>query len=242
MFWIETPPAKSRLPSRYRKSRILARSALAAVLALPCGLVQADSKLFAPWVGTDLKGIPCKTEGGQGYGPFDYTDPANQGRTLTIVTDHHFTPSMEALQTGNTGVTIAGDLAYTIRAIPNHHRALYTAIRYWFSGDSTGPYRLEKLQAPECLLQRARHFAPRDYKLAMLEAIYLHKRGLLEKAKERYEEAEAHLEYKGELYYNFGLLYFDMKNYQEARRYAELAREEAYPLPGLDRKLKGVGF
>ncbi len=220
---------------------MLVRGALAAALALPYPVVHADSNLFAPWVGTDLNGAPCKTEY-QGYGPFDYTDPANQGRTLTIVTDHHFTPSMEALQEGNTALTIAGDLDYTIRAIPNHHRALYTAIRYWFLGDLAGPYQLNKLQAPECLLNRARHFAPHDHKLVLLEAIYLHKRGLFQKAKERYEEAEAHLEYKGELFYNFGLLHFDLKDYEEARRYAELAREEGYQMPGLDRKLKRVGF
>ena len=221
--------------------RALPTYALAGVLAIACGEADADSMLVAPWVGTDLNGVPCRTEG-QGYGPFDYTDPANQGRTLTIVTDHHFTPAMEALQHGNTGVTIAGDLAYTIRAIPNHHRALYTAIRYWFLGDSTGAYKLEKLQAPECLLQRARQFAPRDYKLLLLEGIYLHKRGFLQKAKERYAQAEENLEYKGELYYNFGLLYFDLEDYAQARRYADLAREQAYPLLGLDRKLKKVGF
>src|SRR5678816_4417104 len=56
------------------------------------------------------------------YGPFDYrTD--RTGTTLSIVEDNHFTPAVEQLISGITS-SVGGEIDYTLRAFPNHHRAL----------------------------------------------------------------------------------------------------------------------
>jgi hypothetical protein len=62
-----------------------------------------------------------------GYGPFDYrTD--RTGTTLSIVEDNHFTPAVEQLISGITG-SLGAELDYTLRAFPNHHRALLSLVR-----------------------------------------------------------------------------------------------------------------
>lgn len=67
------------------------------------------------------------------FGPFDYRDPEARGEPLRLVESAHFTPSVESLVKGNSG-TVAGDLDYTLRAFPNHHRALYSVAQYAFRG------------------------------------------------------------------------------------------------------------
>ena len=212
----------------------------AALFALNVGSVNAQTSAVAPYVGEDLSGKPC-TGNPQGYGPYDYTDPANRPKHLPLVEGAHFTAQVESLQKGRTALPIAGDLDYTLRAFPNNHRALYTAIRYWFQGDESGPYP-NTIPPPECYLQRAKNFAPHDPKILLLEGVYLHKRGRLEDAKKCYEQAESRLDYKGELYYNMGLLSIDLKEFDEARDYADKARAVGYPLDGVNQKLKRLGY
>jgi hypothetical protein len=63
-----------------------------------------------------------------GYGPFDYrkTDAARR----SIVEKFHFTSKVETLRGGSTASTPGGDLAYTLRAFPNHPSALMATIRF----------------------------------------------------------------------------------------------------------------
>ena len=64
------------------------------------------------------------------YGPFDYTNPTHFRERLPIVETYHFTLKVETLEAGETGTEPGGDLDYTLRAFPNHHRALYAMGRY----------------------------------------------------------------------------------------------------------------
>lgn len=63
------------------------------------------------------------------YGPFDYTNPDDFKNKLPLVEIAHFTPKVEGLMGGKSGY-LWGDLDYTLRAFPNHHRALYAFVRY----------------------------------------------------------------------------------------------------------------
>ena len=54
------------------------------------------------------------------YGPYDYRSSRDK---LAIVEAAHFTPDVEALRSGSTG-QLGGDIDYTLRASPNHPRAL----------------------------------------------------------------------------------------------------------------------
>jgi len=184
------------------------------------------------WSGTDFSGAPCEIVQGQtSYGPFDYTNPEHFRDKLPIVTGAHFTRDVENLVRGKSG-SIQEDIYYTLRSFPNHHRALHSLVRYQLNNESARP----KLQiAPECFLDRAIAFKPTDRNVYMIYGIYLHARGKLDDAEQKYKLAEALSDpsTSAELFYNLGLLYVEMGDYESARRYARMAYEGKYPLPGL---------
>lgn len=93
---------------------------LVCILALSA-FSEASFSASAPWVGETLNKTVCQGKG-QGYGPFDYTSPTDR-KHLGIVEHYHFTSDVEHLRKGASG-SIALDLDYTLRAFPNHHRAL----------------------------------------------------------------------------------------------------------------------
>ncbi|MEL7448527.1 MAG: hypothetical protein AAFN78_04915, partial [Pseudomonadota bacterium] len=67
------------------------------------------------------------------YGPFDYTNPDHVAKKLDRVERAHFDKGVENLKGHLTNAggkaQLKGDIAYTLRAFPNHHRALYAMIR-----------------------------------------------------------------------------------------------------------------
>jgi len=97
------------------------------------------------------------------YGPFDYTNPSDREKKLPIVEKFHFTPSVETLVHGNSS-TVAKDLDYTLRAFPNHHRALYAMLRYQLKnkGPAGARYTIE------CYFDRALRLAPKDGEVYVL--------------------------------------------------------------------------
>ena len=64
---------------------------------------------------------PCGPIFGVGYGPFDYRTESKE--TKERVESAHFTADVESLKKGATGL-LAQDIDYTLRAFPNHPRAL----------------------------------------------------------------------------------------------------------------------
>ena len=94
---------------------------IAAVLMTYGGLAMGA----APWVGVDLKGKNC-TGKITGFGPYDYRTAPEHIKNL--VEGRHFRPDVEYLRGGEAGaisplLEIPGNLDYTLRALPNHHRA-----------------------------------------------------------------------------------------------------------------------
>lgn len=170
------------------------------------------------------------------YGPFDYTNPVHKRDKLPIVETHHFNTDVENLVRGQSG-SVIGDLDYTLRAFPNHHRALYAVARYQLRVGRIGkPFR-----SAECYFDRAIRFKPNDGVVYMLYGIYLHRKGDLKQALEQYNHALALMPKSAEAHYNLGLLNVDLKDYQAARANALRADELGYPLPGLKNKLRKLG-
>ena len=172
------------------------------------------------------------------YGPFDYTDPEIRAAKLPIVERFHFSPKVENGESS----TIMGDLDYTLRAFPNHHRALYAVARYQLKH----PHKPgSKYYSADCYFKRAIRFKPDDGIVYLLYGIYLHRLDKLQDALTQYQEAEKFIK-EGpeltELHYNLGLLYADMGDYKDAKVYAEKAYAAGYPLPGLRDKLKRAGM
>jgi tetratricopeptide (TPR) repeat protein len=168
------------------------------------------------------------------FGPFDYRDPAARGEPLRLVESAHFTPEIESLTKGNTG-TVAGDLDYTLRAFPNHHRALYSISQYALRGGGQGSNL--PLRSADCYFQRAIAFRKDDETVRMLYANYLSKRKQVAAAREQYEEALRLAPNSPEVNYNAGLFFLADGDLDSAKKYARVASEGGYPLIGLHRKI-----
>lgn len=193
----------------------------------------------APWVGGDLNGLRCDG-GGQGFGPFDYLSTEDKATNLEIVEKNHFLPVVENLIHGMTSTTPEGDLNYTLRAWPNHHRALLSIIKYQFNiKDKLMPGKLTT--PPECYLQRAIHFSPNDTVTYSLYAYYLRKMGLLDKAFSMYEKVMQMEPKNPKFAYSFSLLLIDMKKYDQALENAKIAYASPKTPIGLKRKLEKLG-
>lgn len=190
----------------------------------------------APWVGETLDGRRCTGGDSRGYGPFDYT--IHQGELLARVDNNHFSSQVEQLIRGDTTRHPMGDVNYTLVRFPNHHRALYTAVRFSLGESSHGS--LDSYPA-ECYLQRAIRFSPDDSVPHMLYGLYLHRLGQLDESLEKYEAAKALAPQDANLLYNMGLVYFEIGDYEKSHQHAVEAYTRGIELPGLRRRLQEAG-
>lgn len=173
------------------------------------------------------------------YGPFDYRKAASlPAETLNVVERNHFTASVEQNIKGMSG-TLGGDLDYTLRAWPNHHRALAAMSRQGLIEKS--PQARGARYPIECYFLRAFEFAPDDGVAHSVFATHLSANG-------REKEALAHARRAVELEpanpvlnYNAGLAYMKTKDYDKALMYAQKAYSLNFPLPGLKDKLIALG-
>ncbi len=172
------------------------------------------------------------------YGPFDYRKAPSLPFEIHMVEHAHFTSDVENNIKGATSY-IAGDIDYTLRAWPNHPRALAAMSRQ---------SKLEKQITPQgakypvdCYFLRAFEFAPDD---GTPHAVYGNH--LLSKGKEDLAMAEFKRAVQLEpdnptINYNAGLAYFRAKDYDKALLHAKKAYAMKFPLPGLKNKLIAVG-
>ena len=200
------------------------------ILALCIGLLGASPFSVLAQAGRNACG-----ELGNAYGPYDYRSDRDK---LPIVEIAHFTPEVEALIRGLSG-HIGGDIDYTLRAFPNHHRALLTMMRL---GE-----RMKTVQPPaakytiDCYFQRAVRFKPDDTTTRMLFANYLHKNGRSAEANQQMEQTLALAGENPFTHYNAGLVYLDLKNYEKALHQAHTAYALGFTRPELREALKKAG-
>ena len=210
------------------------------VLSLSLSLVCA--KVWArDFNGVDLEGRPCHIT--DGYGPYDYTNPQHRSQNLPVVEANHFTPEVEQLIHGKSSGTVFGDLDYTLRSFPNHHRALFAIIRIATEPGNKGRGAVGTLTTPpECYLQRAVRFKPDDGKVYLLFGLYLHKLGKLPEAEAYYRNAVKLMPNSAEAHYNLGLVLTDQQKFAEAVPVARKAYQLGYPLAGLRKRLAAAGL
>lgn len=162
------------------------------------------------------------------YGPLDYR--TTHGHAKFRVESVHFTPEVENLIRGRTSY-LAADIDYTLRAFPNHHRALLAMMNYSLKIGLDKPqgarYRVE------CYFDRAIRFRPDDGAAHMLYGFFLLKKGRDAEAIEQLNKAHDLSGEDANINYNLGLAYFKLKEFGRALEYAHKAYAGGFPLPGL---------
>lgn len=176
------------------------------------------------------------------YGPFDFTNVAHKREHLGVVEEFHFDRGVESLRghakSGYNPGTLAGDIDYTLRAFPNHHRALYTLTRYWTELERPDRMRY----SADCYFRRAMRFQPKDHTVLMIYGIYLKRLDKLDQAIEQFETALTLAPEAAEIHYNLGLVRLEEGNTKAAVKHARIAYEKNYPLPGLANRLRRSGI
>lgn len=172
------------------------------------------------------------------FGPFDYRERSANADSFHLVESAHFTADVENGVRGSSA-TVGADLDYTLRAIPNHHRALAAMSRLSARG--------KVLMVPgakypvECYFDRAMRFAPDDGSVRAAYGNFLYAEGKSERAFTLFRQAADLEPDNAAINYNLGLAYFNKKDYDNAQRYAKKAYQKEFPLPGLKSKLQAVG-
>ena len=169
------------------------------------------------------------------YGPFDYRTHRSG---LEIVENHHYTPRVEALISGQSG-SLEQDLNYTLKSSPNHHRALLSLSRYTLRAKDRQPAGFE--WPLECYFDRAIRFKGDDPVVRMIYAQFLGQT-------KRVPAASAHLDVALTLgaesaftQYNAGLIFLEMGEFERALAQAHRASGLGLKNPDLETKLRQAG-
>lgn len=169
------------------------------------------------------------------YGPFDFYVDRDK---LPIVESNHFNAGVEFFRKRMTG-PFGGDIDYTLRAFPNHPRALAAMVRLG---------ELEKADRPQganytvqCYLERAIRFRPNDASARLMIASYLIKHGREADADGHLGIAVANAGDNGNIHYNIGLVFYRLKRFDEALFHAHTAYRLGFDLPGLKNLLVSAG-
>ena len=171
-----------------------------------------------------------------GYGPYDYRTDHTK---LPIVTGAHFTAPVEALIRGTSATRPGGDIAYTLRAIPNHHRALLSMMKLGEKEKTSKPFG--STYTVECWFERAIAFRPDDSIVRMIYSGFLNSKGNLKDANSQLEFATAYAKDNAFTHYNIGLHYFDLKNYDKALLQAHKAVGLGFDHADLRNQLTAAG-
>lgn len=171
------------------------------------------------------------------FGPLDYRSAPRAD--IDIVERYHFTSKVQSLIAGSTSLTPGGDLGYTLKVFPNHHRALMVAMKYAEKTKKDPPPEL--MYSIQCWFDRAERFRPDDSVVQALYGTFLIRNGNTKEGLARLEHSIEMGGENGNIYYIIGLAYFDAKMYDKSLESAHRAYQLGFTLPGLKFKLKKVG-
>jgi tetratricopeptide (TPR) repeat protein len=207
---------------------------------------------WAVLLALSFAGGACAQVSSAGCGPIEQTaldyrpekfkqgagDTQRHSDFVQRVEQYHFKPETEALIRGTSG-DIGGDLDFTLRYFPNHHRALISMVRL---GEKLNNPQPRGARYPvECWLERAVRFAPDDTVSRLIYVSYLSKRGRMPEATAQLEKAEASAQDNPFSHYNVGLFYFELKNYDKALQQAHKAMAMGLLKQELADSLRRVG-
>jgi tetratricopeptide (TPR) repeat protein len=175
----------------------------------------------------------------EGAGPYDYRKKNQNLDKFKTIEGAHFPPSVELLIRGKTTVNIGGDIAYTLRAIPNHHRALVAMVKLGAREKTVQPKG--SAYTIDCWFDRAVRYTPDDIVVRLLFAQYLATQSRRDAALEQVEVARGLAGDSGLWQYNIGLVLLEMKQYDQALIQAHKALALDYPRTQLKEQLVAAG-
>lgn len=230
MLPVVAPSARNGVPQQARRAtvqfkRISLQAGIGALLAcVPLSPVLAAAEL----------------EGGCGsltgsFGPFDYRIALDRH---AIVETYHFTRQVERLQSGQSA-SLGADIGYTLRAFPNHPRALLAMMRLGQRDKTERP--VGSPYTVRCFFERAVRFTPDDGIVRALFGMYLARKGERAEAMDQLETASALAASDVNIHYNAGLAYLELSEFERALTHAHAAYRLGSPLPGLRDRLKSAG-
>jgi hypothetical protein len=152
------------------------------------------------------------------WGPRDYRTASPEEKAT--VEAFHFTPIIEA---GIRGInsTVAGELNFTLKALPNNHRALVTLTKIVLRAKHD---KLQGFEWPgECYFNRAIRFRPDDLVVRMLYAQFLGKLNRREEARRQLDAVVAAANGNGLTHYNAGLVALEIEDHAFAAEQARIA-------------------
>lgn len=191
----------------------------------------SSSAAFAQAVGS-----ACGTLSSPGqYGPYDFRTDRDK---VQIVLMAHFTPADEALLPTKLGPP-GGAIDYTLRALPNYHRALIAMMRLGEKEKTSQPRG--STHSIECWFERAILFRPDDAVVRMIYSTYLNSKGRILDANTQLGIATTYAKDSAFTHYNIGLHYFDLKNYDKALVQAHQAMALGWTQTELRAQLQRVG-
>ena len=161
-------------------------------------------------------------------GPWDYRTASPKQRSL--IERYHFTEPVASLTRGESA-PLGADISYTLRAFPNHPRALMAMAELARREKRDPPYKSP--YTVQCWFDRAIAFRPDDAQVYTIYGIELLKSGQRIQAIERLRKAVALAPNDANAHYNLGLAYFGEKQYDNALAEAKRAYALGFPLPGL---------
>lgn len=177
------------------------------------------------------------------FGPFDYRTATSEQKGL--VEGAHFPADVEHLRKGKRSpsggyIMVPGqEIDYTLRAFPNHPRALLSLSRLSAQERTDKPTGI-KVKV-DCYFHNAITRWPDDSMVRVIYGTYLTQRKNAEEALKQFEKAQELGSENPSMYYNLGLAYFEIKRYPESLEAAHKAYSLGFPFPGLRNKLESVG-
>lgn len=170
------------------------------------------------------------------YGPFDYRTAHPQQKS--IVERVHFTRGVETLTKRGTG-DYGFDIGYTLAVFPNHSRAMLTLENLVAMEKSDPPHRVD--MTIECYYARGMAFAPDDLVFRMFYVSYLIRKNRPEEARRFLDHVVTQAGDNALTHFNAGLLFFDMKDYDQALAQAHRAMAMGMARTDLRDRLTSVG-
>ena len=170
------------------------------------------------------------------YGPFDYR--SDRAKLPTVETAH-FTDVVEALIRGSSATRPGQDIDYTLRAIPNHHRALIAMMRLGAKENTDQPSGSR--YSVDCWFERAALFRPDDSIVRMIYSTYLNSKSRVPEATRQLDMVAAVAHDNPLTHFNLGLHYFDLKQYEKALAQDHAAAALGWQRTELREQLRAVG-